>query len=130
LRDDLEYLLELLADPEANIEALEAMHDQALYEELRTTVPAEVPPASGAAEDLTDTAENAPVLLMLQLDFAESVEEIRQARQGGAAGGGTHCRRRTCGAACTRKRKRRRRHVSLSQRECEAGTRRRPRRRR
>ena len=40
---------------------------------------AEVPPASGAAEDLTDTAENAPVLLMLQLDFAESVEEIRQA---------------------------------------------------
>ena len=79
LRDDLEYLLELLADPEANIEALEAMHDQALYEELRTTVPAEVPPASGAAEGLTDTAENAPVLLMLQLDFAESVEEIRQA---------------------------------------------------
>ncbi|KOO27481.1 metal-binding protein [Chrysochromulina tobinii] len=79
LRDDLEYLLELLADPEANIEALEAMHDRALYEELRTTVPAEVPPASGAAEDLTDTAENAPVLLMIQLDFAESVEEIRQA---------------------------------------------------
>ena len=84
LRDGLEYMLELLEDPEANTEALEAADDEDLYSELKTNASSRAESAPAPPQEAEDVMEptgysEADVIFIRKLDFAESHKEIQKA---------------------------------------------------
>ena len=73
LRELLEYALELLRDADGNVDAIDAMDDESVYDDLVEAVESTV----SEQQDVTDDCEPQDVIEALRaLDFAETKEEL------------------------------------------------------